>query len=90
MAYQGGAHAIGTVDAIAYTRGGYQITTIDGVRYGTLFDYRELPGLQPGCKVSFVVKGIAEEYGVPYAHILRVLAQPQPKVPHKRSRRRKM
>lgn len=66
---------VGRVDSISYTRGGYQITTIDGVKYGTLWDWREMRplGLGPGAIVEYVVSGRADPYDVPYAVICRVL-----------------
>ncbi len=88
--YSKGAHAIGIVDGWTYTKSGYQITTIDGVQYGTLFDLAKLPNLKPGAKVAFVVRGTVPQYGLQRATIERVISAPEARTPHKRSRRRKM
>lgn len=72
----------GTLDDWRYTRSGYQISTIDGVPYKTLFDLAApaMNGLKPGVAVEFEIPKQREAMGdpypqLPYANILRVVGQ---------------
>ena len=83
--------AIGTLQDWRYTRSGYQISTIDGVDYKTLWDAVKLP-LSRGCRVEFEISTRQPDRD-PYpqfllAKILRVVDKngetvPMPDIPRR-------
>jgi hypothetical protein len=73
-----GAETIsGVVDGIQYTRAGYQITTIDGVTYKTLFDAAGPLAPREGSWIEATVRrnsSPGDPYpDIPYANITRVV-----------------
>ena len=61
----------GRVEKWSTTMSGYQMTTIDGVVYATLFDLREI-GDPTGKDVDFSIGPKAHGYSTPTADIIKV------------------
>ena len=77
MVKQGaGEQRQGTVDKISLTNSGYQMTTIDGVTYATLFDWAELP-VKEGSVVNYIVgENVPGWKDTPFAKITEVKQAP--------------
>ena len=71
--------ARGKLDGWRYTTTGYQITTIDGIKYKTLFDLGDFGrNFKAGAIVEFEIPNQQSHSGdpypsLPYARILRVV-----------------
>lgn len=75
ISLEGAVCMIGTVEEIAFTTNGYQITMIDGKKYATLFDLTEIR-VKEGKRVEYELPDWEPPYiSLPYAKIIAVLEE---------------